>query len=56
MSRLLDARADVGDGGFDLRAAVGLGAVVDEDADRAVIFADAVDAAGDMEFGAERRP
>ena len=31
----------------------GCGAVVDKDADRAVVFADAVDAAGDMELGAE---
>ena len=44
---------DVGDGGGDLLAAVGLGAVVDEDAHRRIVFADAVDAAGDMEFRAE---
>ena len=35
-------------------AAVGLRAVVDIDPDRPVVFADAVDAAGDVEFGAER--
>ena len=51
---IADARADVGDDRGDLRAAVGLRAVVDIDADRPVVFADAVDAAGDVEFGAER--
>ena len=50
---IADARADVGDDRGDLRAAVGLGAVVDKDAHRPVVFADAVDAAGDLKFGAE---
>ena len=54
ISRLRMRAADIGDDRLDLRGAVGRGAVVDIDPDRAVIFADAVDAAGDMEFGAER--
>ncbi len=45
--------ADIGDDRGDLRAAVEREAVVDIDPHRAVIFADTVDAAGDMEFGAE---
>ena len=49
-----DVRADVRDDGCDLRAAIGLGAVVDIDSDRTVIFADAIDAAGELELGAER--
>ena len=46
--------ADVGDDGGDLRRCGRAGAVVDEDADRAVVLADAVDAAGHVKFGAER--
>ena len=37
-------------------AAIRLGAIVGIDADRLLVFADAVDAAGDMEFGAEHDP
>ena len=37
----------------DLRAAVGPGVVLDIDPDRAVEFANTIDPAGDMQFGAE---
>src|SRR3954471_2890090 len=48
-----DPRANVGNNGGDLRAAIRLCFVVDIDSGRPVVFADAVDAAGDMEFSAE---
>ena len=48
-----DSRANVGDDRVDLRAAVGLCPVVDIDPHRPIVFADAVDAAGDMKFSAE---
>ena len=47
-------RPDVGDDLADRAAAIGPGAVVDEGADRHVELADAVDAAGGVELGAER--
>ena len=50
---VLDARGDVGHDFRKLRLAVGPGAV-GEHPHRPVIFADAVDAAGEMIFGAER--
>ena len=53
ISRSRIAPANVGDDRGDRRAAVGLGAVVDIDPDRSVVFADAVDAAGDVEFRTE---
>ena len=50
---VLNARGDVGHDLRELRLAVGAGAV-GEHPHRRVVFADAVDAAGEMIFGAER--
>ncbi len=52
--KIADAAANIGNGRFHLRRAVGRGAIVDEHLHRPVVFADAVDTAGDVEFGAER--
>jgi hypothetical protein len=45
-----DMRANVGHHGGNLIAAIGAGVVVDVDADRPVVLADAVDAAGDVKL------
>ena len=51
---MLDPRGDVGHDPCKLRLAVGAGAV-DEHPHRRVVFADAVDAAGELVFGTECR-
>ena len=51
---MLDAAADVGDHLAHAGAAIRTRLVVDEHAHRLVVLADAIDAAGQMEFGAER--
>ena len=50
---MLDAACDVGDDFGELRLAVGAVDAVGEHAHRPVVFADAVDPAGEMVFGAE---
>src|ERR1700694_891432 len=50
---VINARADISHDRGHLRAAIGLGMAVDIDPHRAVVFADAVGAAGDAVFGAE---
>jgi hypothetical protein len=50
---MLDPRADVGDDLGELRLAIPA-AAVDEHPHRVIVFPDAVDPAGQLEFGAER--